>query len=78
MVRSGDKEFYSWDDALSYCTMITDGEDQSIKTNMESANTGIWKLSIPMKLHITSAPDRNIRHGRERSIRTRIWRVYVD
>lgn len=27
MVRSGDKEFYSWDDALSYCTMITDGED---------------------------------------------------
>lgn len=27
MVRSGDKEFYSWDDALSYYTMITDGED---------------------------------------------------
>ena len=27
MVRSGDKKFYSWDDALSYCTMITDGED---------------------------------------------------
>ena len=27
MVRSGDKEFYSWDDALIYCTMITDGED---------------------------------------------------
>lgn len=27
MVRSGDKEFYSWDDALSYCTMIADGED---------------------------------------------------
>lgn len=27
MVRSGDKEFYSWDDALSYCTMITDNED---------------------------------------------------
>lgn len=27
MVRSGDKEFYSWDDALSYCTMITDSED---------------------------------------------------
>lgn len=27
MVRSGDKEFYSWDDTLSYCTMITDGED---------------------------------------------------
>lgn len=35
-------------------------------------------IQIPMKLHITSAPDRNIRHGRERSIRTRIWRVYVD
>ena len=27
MVRSGEKEFYSWDDALSYCTMITDNKD---------------------------------------------------
>lgn len=27
MVRSGEKEFYSWDDALSYCAMITDSDD---------------------------------------------------
>lgn len=27
MVRSGEKEFYSWDVALSYCAMITDSDD---------------------------------------------------
>ena len=46
MVRSGDKEFYSWDDALSYCTMITDNKDA------EKAWEEVYGESFPKKEEI--------------------------
>ena len=46
MVRSGEKEFYSWDDALSYCTMITDNKDA------EKAWEEVYGESFPKKEEI--------------------------